>query len=130
MSFSSEIKAELIKITDLPECCRHAMTYGMLLFGRSFNEQEISIMTDNPAVADKYTELSFDVTGVRAKRYVSEAGKTTVSFESAQDRKTVLDCFSNSGHCRYRRRETHLSGKQHYSSLCFPVYHILLRFRF
>ena len=103
MSFSSEIKAELIKITDLPECCRHAMTYGMLLFGRSFNEQEISIMTDNPAVADKYTELSFDVTGVRAKRYVSEAGKTTVSFESAQDRKTVLDCFSNSGNEKVMR---------------------------
>lgn len=103
MSFSSEIKAELIKITDLPECCRHAMTYGMLLFGRSFNEQEISIMTDNPAVADKYTELSFDVTGVRTKRYVSEAGKTTVSFESAQDRKTVLDCFSNSGNEKVMR---------------------------
>ena len=103
MSFSSEIKAELIKITDLPECCRHAMTYGMLLFGRCFNEQEISIMTDNPAVADKYTELSFDVTGVRAKRYVSEAGKTTVSFESAQDRKTVLDCFSNSGNEKVMR---------------------------
>ena len=103
MSFSSEIKAELIKITDLPECCRHAMTYGMLLFGRSFNEQEISIMTDNPAVADKYTELSFDVTGVRAKKYVSEAGKTTVSFESAKDRKTVLDCFSNSGNEKVMR---------------------------
>ena len=54
MSFSSEIKSELIKIDDLPECCKHAMAYGMLVFGRSFNEQEISIMTDNPAVADKY----------------------------------------------------------------------------
>ena len=103
MSFSSEIKAELIKITDLPECCRHAMAYGMLLFGRSFNEQEISIMTDNPAVAQKYTELSFDVAGVKAKRFVSEAGKTTVSFDSAEDRKKVLNCFSNSGNEKVMR---------------------------
>ena len=103
MSFSSEIKSELIKIDDLPECCKHAMAYGMLLFGRSFNEQEISIMTDNPAVADKYTELAFDITGIEAKRFVSEAGKTTVSFESVADRKSVLDCFSNSGNEKVMR---------------------------
>ena len=97
MSFSSDIKGELIRITDLPDCCRHAMAYGMLLFGRSFNEREISIMTDNPLVADKYTELIFDITGVKADKFVSEAGKTTVSIDSPADRKTVLDCFSNSG---------------------------------
>ena len=103
MSFSSEIKSEIMKCSELPECCRHAMTYGMLLFGRSFNEQEISIMTDNPAVADKYTELTFDVTGVEASRFVSEAGKTTVSFSSLDDRKKVLDCFSNSGNEKVMR---------------------------
>lgn len=103
MSFSSEIKSELIRITDLSDCCRHAMAYGMLLFGRSFNEQEISIMTDNPAVAEKYTELVFDVTGVRASKSVSDAGKTTVSFDSLSDRKTVLDCFSNSGNEKIMR---------------------------
>ncbi len=97
MSFSSEIKGELIRITDLPDCCRHAMAYGMLLFGRSFNEREISIMTDNPSVAAKYTELIFDICGIKANMSVSEAGKTTVSVDSSSDRKAVLDCFSNSG---------------------------------
>ena len=58
---------------------------------------EVSIMTDFPEVADKYTELVFDVTGVKANKSVSEAGKTTVSFDTLADRKTVLDCFSNSG---------------------------------
>ena len=90
MSFSSDIKGELIRITDLPDCCRHAMAYGMLLFGRSFNEREISIMTDNPLVADKYTELIFDITGVKADKFVSEAGKTTVSIDSPADRKTAM----------------------------------------
>ncbi|MBO5936185.1 MAG: DNA-binding protein WhiA [Clostridia bacterium] len=103
MSFSADIKSELIKISELPDCCRHVMAYGMLLFGRSFNEQEISIMTDNPSVADKYTELSFAVAGIQASRYISEAGKTTVSFSSASDRKKVLDCFSNSGNEKVMR---------------------------
>lgn len=103
MSFSSEIKSELMRITDLPDCCRHAMAYGMLLFGRSFNEQEISIMTDNPAVADMYTELSLNVTGAEPSRFVSDAGKTTVSFNSLADRKKVLDCFSNSGNEKVMR---------------------------
>ena len=103
MSFSSEIKSELMKRTDLPDCCHHAMAYGMLLFGRSFNEQDISIMTDNPAVADKYTELALEVTGVEASRFVSEAGKTTVSFADVADRKKVLDCFSNSGNEKVMR---------------------------
>lgn len=97
MSFSSQIKSELIRINGLPECCRHAMAYGMLLFGRSFNENEISIMTDNPVVADKYTELVFDVTGIKANKSVSDAGKTTVSFSNPENRKKILDCFSNSG---------------------------------
>ena len=103
MSFSSDIKSELIKNSELPDCCRHAMAYGMLLFGRSFNEHEISIMTDNPAVADIYSSLALDVTGVEASRYVSEAGKTTVSFDNLADRKKVLDCFSNSGNERVMR---------------------------
>ena len=103
MSFSSEIKSELMRITDLPDCCRHAMAYGMLLFGRSFNEQEISIMTDNPAVADMYTELALSVTDTQASRFVSEAGKTTVSFSSLADGKKVLDCFSNSGNEKVMR---------------------------
>lgn len=97
MSFSSEIKNELIRISDLPDCCKHAMAYGMLLFGRNFNETDISIMTDNPAVADKYTELTLDVTGIKANKSVSEAGKTTVSFLTPDERKSVLECFSNSG---------------------------------
>ena len=53
MSFSSEIKDEIMKNIDLPECCTHAFAYGMLLFGRSFNLSEISLLTDNGADAEK-----------------------------------------------------------------------------
>lgn len=103
MSFSAEIKNELIKIEDMPSCCRHAMAYGMLLFGRSFNEGDISIMTDNSDVASKYVELTQAVTGVKANISVSDAGKNTVSVASQSDRKTILSCFSNSGNEKFMR---------------------------
>lgn len=103
MSFSGEIKDELIKIEDMPSCCKHSMAYGMMLFGRSFNESDISIMTDNGAVADKYVELCTEVTGVTPQKSVSQAGKTTVSIALAQDRKKVLSYFSNSGNEKFMR---------------------------
>jgi len=57
MSFSAEIKQELMKIEDMPDCCAHAMAYGMLLFGRSFDSGDISLLTDNPSVADSMLSL-------------------------------------------------------------------------
>ena len=66
MSFSSKIKEELIKSGETSKCCVHSMAYGMLLFGRSFNEYDISIMTDNPFVAEKYAELIKAVCNVEA----------------------------------------------------------------
>lgn len=103
MSFSSEIKEEIIKAGDMRECCVHAMAYGMLLFGRSFNEGDISIMTDNPLVAEKYSELIRTVCNVEANISVSKAGKVTVTVERAEDRKKVLSVFSSSGNEKFMR---------------------------
>ena len=103
MSFSSQIKDEILKITDMPPCCEHAMAYGMLLFGRSFNEKEISIMTDNEKVAEKYLEVIKKICGVTASLTVSDAGKVTVSVNSQEDRRTVLSMFSNSGNEKFMR---------------------------
>ena len=98
MSFSSQIKDEILKnAEDLPSCCKHAMAYGMLLFGRSFNLSDISLLTDNGAVAEKYTELAEKVSGVKGKMSVSKAGKYTVDYENSEDRQKILSTFSSSG---------------------------------
>lgn len=103
MSFSSQIKDEIIKTSEMPECCIHSMAYGMLLFARSFNLSEISLLTDNEAVAGKYVDLTQRVSGIKARTLVSEAGKYTVTFETAADRKAVLSAFSSSGTERVQR---------------------------
>ena len=97
MSFSSEIKDEIMKNTDLPECCAHAFAYGMLLFGRSFNLSEISLLTDNGAVAEKYIEAVIKATGIKADLSVSQAGKYTVDFKNNDERRNVLTSFSSTG---------------------------------
>lgn len=103
MSFSSNIKDELIKIEDMPECCVHAMAYGMLLFGRSFNLSGISLMTDHNGVADKYIEIAENACGIRAQKFVSDAGKITADYPSEDDRRKVLSCFSSTGNERVMR---------------------------
>lgn len=103
MSFSSEIKDELIKIENMPECCTHAMAYGMFLFGRSFTLSDVSLMTDNESVANKYLELAERACCLNAQLSVSKAGKYTVSFEGDKDREKVLSVFSCTGNERTHR---------------------------
>lgn len=103
MSFSAEIKEELINIEDMPDCCAHAMAYGMLLFGRSFDFNDISLLTENPLVAEKYSQLVQRVCEVKVPENVSEAGKVTCEIGSEEERVKVLSCFSSTGKERVRR---------------------------
>lgn len=97
MSFSSEIKDELVKIDNMSDCCVHAMAYGMLMFGRAFSANDISLMTDNERVANKYVELAKKACSVEAELTVSSAGKYTVGFSDEKSRKKVLSVFSCTG---------------------------------
>ncbi len=103
MSFSAEIKEEIMKIEDMPDCCAHAMTYGMLLFARSFDAGNISLLTDNCSVAEKYCEMVQKVCNVTVDKHVSDAGKVTCEISSQSDRMKVLDCFSTTGNERLKR---------------------------
>lgn len=123
MSFSSDIKEELIKIENMPECCIHAMAYGMFLFGRSFNLSDISLMTDNEFVAKKYLFLADKACSVKAKMSVSRAGKYTVFFDGEDKIKKVLSGFSCTGSERTHRIDrgnlTNDSAlNEEYSSCC------------
>lgn len=56
VSFSSKLKTDLCKIKPTG-CCRLAETYGLLLFGRSFCKEDISIRTANADTAEMYSSL-------------------------------------------------------------------------
>ena len=56
MSFCSDIKTELTKIK-VSHCCMLSLTYGLLLFGRAFSAQKISMQSENEAVTRLYSDL-------------------------------------------------------------------------
>lgn len=56
MSFCSDIKTELTEIR-VSRCCTQAITYGLLLFGRSFNAKKIAMQSENKSVVKFYSAL-------------------------------------------------------------------------
>ncbi len=56
MSFSYELKTELCGIKTAA-CCRLAECYGMMLFAHFFDNNKISILSDNPSVQKNFAYL-------------------------------------------------------------------------
>ncbi|WP_040196135.1 DNA-binding protein WhiA [Candidatus Soleaferrea massiliensis] len=98
MSFGYQLKRELSSIKlCLPELIL-GQAYGILLFGKSFSAQSISIQTENEHVADAYAQLLEASTGVKARMDVSarDAQRAyTVFVEDAADRQRVLARFGH-----------------------------------
>ncbi len=92
VSFSSKLKTDLCKIKPTA-CCRLAQMYGLLLFGRSFCKEEISIRTANADTAENYASLlkvCFSVHAVTEKKnnwYV-------VSVPGEADREKVINHYT------------------------------------
>ncbi len=65
MSFSRKLKTELSSVK-MSECCRIAECYGIMLFGQSFLNDKIGILTDNEAVAQNFLYLLKKCFGITA----------------------------------------------------------------
>lgn len=93
MSFSVNVKNEILSAELENECCRHAFAYGMILFSRAFSSYDMSILTENSGVAEKYLELMKNVCGVNPNFIKSEAGKFKVEVTTKDERVKVLETF-------------------------------------
>lgn len=47
MSFSQQVKNELLKIEYDSTCCEKAFLYGMCIFGKSFSSYGVGVQTEN-----------------------------------------------------------------------------------
>lgn len=95
MSFSSDVKMELLGLTMMSDCCRHAQAYGMLLFGRSFSVSSVSLAAENTAVSDAYAQCLHDVCGVTPVCTNTTGKMSIVSVRTAAERRAVLGTFSH-----------------------------------
>lgn len=98
MSFSSEAKKEIA--ADLPDklCCRTAQIYGMLECGHAFSADEISLQTEQQAIADVYTRLVSRIAGIPPLNRQVLPRRTPLhqcSVDSPEHRRAVLDKFGH-----------------------------------
>ncbi len=98
MSFSANVKREILdELPDKP-CCRAAQAYGMLEFGHAFSGREISIQTELEEVADLYAALTAEVGGV-PQPTADEIRRRTVlhtrRYDDAAIRARVLERFGH-----------------------------------
>ncbi len=96
MSFSADVKKELTQNIS-SACCYKAEAFGMLLFGRAFSLSEISLMTEFPSVAERYSFAIRDLTGITPLTEKSKAGNYKISIPSREERSKILDFFGYTG---------------------------------
>ena len=91
MSFCSDIKTELASIRP-SKCCKTPLTYGFLLFSRSFSVKRICMQTENEHTARLYSTLIKSVYGVDTKTETGNTKRTTyrVEIPDESDRLRVL----------------------------------------
>ncbi len=103
MSFSSDVKRELLKITPEASCCHKAEAYGFLLFSKSFALQNITLSTERESLARAAAEHIAAEAGVFVEivtpsaREKPEGGHYTVTVPRASQRRQVLENFGHSG---------------------------------
>lgn len=98
MSFSADVKTELVDALPDKPCCRAAQAYGMLEFGHAFCGREISLQTEQPAVADLYARLTAEVCGVLPPETDTVRRRTTLQvrrYGDADARRRVLERFGH-----------------------------------
>ena len=101
MSFSHMVKEELCSKETLTERAAKAEGYGMLLFGRSFSIQNISLHTEHEPTARRLANLLARTAGVYTEIRSSAAkrgGKSrffTVTVPDENQRRQVLSVFGH-----------------------------------
>ena len=96
MSFSTDVKNELLSLTLVSDCCRHAEAYGLLLFGRTFSASSVSFAAENRAVASKYAETVRAITNVKPEVSDNEGKIAVVTVRTSSERRAVLAEFGHS----------------------------------
>lgn len=97
MTFSSQVKNELIKIEYENSCCKKSLLYGLCLFGKSFSSRNIAMQTENEATAKLYCELLKELCNIDVQFVVSPSGKNyTVDIEDSKLCTKIMGFFGHS----------------------------------
>ncbi len=112
MSFAYEIKNEICHNRPFRQRRQKALAYGLLLFGKTFGPDSISIHTEHRTLARLYADSISDLVGLRGSITMREVRRTgrrsilVVTVDSVTDRIAVLSffgCRAGEDCCQIRR---------------------------
>ena len=103
MSFSSQVKNELVKIEYESYCCKKSLLYGMTLFSKEFSYRGCMFQTENENIVMLYKRLLKELCNIDSDIAVSPSGK---NYSIVIEDKTIdTKIFTFFGH---DKRETNL----------------------
>lgn len=113
MSFAYQIKSEICHNRPFRQRNRKAQAYGLLLFGKSFGIDSISIHTEHKVVARLYADSIADLIGLTDSITLKEVKRQRrrsmyiITVDSYTDRLAILSYFGYKAgeDCCYIRRE-------------------------
>ena len=94
--FSARVKDELLAVEVENECCMKAMTYGCVIFARSFSINSMYLKTESQSVAERYSDLINYLTGIETRNTKTESGVSKSTVVSRQEREILLNEFGHS----------------------------------
>lgn len=98
MSFSMQVKSELVKTEYEKACCKKSLLYGMCIFGKSFSNASVSLQTENEAVSLLYQLLLKELFNIKSDIKKSPQGRNyTVSVSDRADAAKLLRLFGHDG---------------------------------
>lgn len=96
MSFSSQVKDELIKIEQENACCKKSLLYGMALFSKSFSFCSVVFQSKSEEIAELFASLLAELCSVKAKLSASPSGKLfTVSVRKSVNAARIMSYFGH-----------------------------------
>ncbi|MDE6124209.1 MAG: DNA-binding protein WhiA [Eubacterium sp.] len=98
MSFSMQVKDELVKTEYETACCKKSLLYGMCIFGKSFSAGSVSLQTENENVAGLYANLLKELFNINYTVKKSPKGRNiTVSVSEKSDAAKLFKSFGHEG---------------------------------
>lgn len=98
MSFSKQVKNELLKIEYENSCCEKALLYGMCIFGKSFSSYGVGIQTENEEISKLYKRLILKYCNVKCQvKPSAHARSFTVMINDKAQCDKILKAFGHDG---------------------------------
>lgn len=96
MSFSKQVKKELLETEYENSCCEKALLYGMCIFGKSFSNFDISMQSETEAIVKLYKKLMKKYCNVNCKIIASPKRRSfSISITEKNDCLKVLGVFGH-----------------------------------